>query len=187
MPTKEDKPLTREELRFVTEFRKYRDIPKAAQKAKIARNRMYKIFNSTAFQEELDRQEEAVRQERAKLEVKVEALTRDFLDQEMAALIRTSEGSIKKEALALGYVVLGTIQNGGMRSTSGPQSGDSGDDPGKTVQPTFIYRATVEGTVTQAEPLVSETPLPPPIVPQAPTKPIASSPASRRAGPLKIE
>jgi hypothetical protein len=176
MPTQDEKPLTREGLRMVSEFRKYRDIYRAAEKAKVPKNQAIKLFNSTVFQDELDRQEEAVRQERAKLEAKAESLTREFLDGELTKLIKKDQSL---EALRLGYVVVGAVQDKNLRS-----SAPSTEEPSSNTGPTFIYRATVEGTVSQAvEPIVAETPAatPEPIVPAATTPPPA-----HRLGPLKI-
>lgn len=184
MPTKEDKPLTREQLRMVAEFRKYRDVYKAAEKAKIPKNSAVRTFNLPAFQEELDRQDEVVRNERAKLEVHAEALTRDFLDKELMGLVQKETGSLKKEALALGYVVIGAIQNGSTRSLTAPVT-DPNDDRISQGAPTFVYHATVAGTLTQTpEPIVPQETKAPAIPPAPP--PVPSKPTVNRTGPLKI-
>lgn len=188
MPKKkpDQEPLTRDQLRMVSEFRKYRDIYKAAEKAKIPKNQAVKVFNLITFQEELDRQDEAVRGECAKLEASVTAVTRDFLDNELISFIREEKGALKKEAIQLGYVVAGIIQNGSTRSLTA-QIPDPNDDRVPGGSPTFIYRATVQGEMTQVPEHILPTdaiPPPPPLIPPAApaTKPISPN----RAGPLKI-
>ena len=89
--TKTGLPLTREELRMVSEFRKYRDIYKGAEKAGIPKNRAVKTFNKPEFQEELDRQDEVVRLERAKQQVAAEALTNELIDHELAAMVEADQ------------------------------------------------------------------------------------------------
>jgi hypothetical protein len=158
---KEPKPLDRQALRFITEFRKHRDIYKAAEKARIPRNRAAKLFNQSEVQDELERQEEAVRQERAVQEVRVELLTNELIDRELAALIQLDgkdHGTLKHEAIKTGLVLAGRIQYGQMRSldpTLGKVSGLGTDEPAPG-QRTFIYTAQVEGTIgpLQAEPIM---------------------------------
>ena len=120
----EEEPLTREQEKFVAAFRKWRDIYKAAAKAGIGKNQAVKTFHLIQVQEEIERQDDAVRQERARQQVETENLTNAFLDHELIMVIRTETGALKKEAIQLGYIVTGRIQAGMTRILE--PAGDSG-------------------------------------------------------------
>src|SRR5690242_18494931 len=93
MPSKDKEKIDKETvldrptLKMVEAFRKLRDVYKAAEKAKIPKTRAVKVFNSPAFQNELERQEEAVRLERARQEVRDEKLTNEVIDRELLSVI----------------------------------------------------------------------------------------------------
>ncbi|HUD75799.1 MAG TPA: hypothetical protein VMQ76_12065, partial [Terracidiphilus sp.] len=111
-PHIEEEPLTREQEKFATLFRKYRDIYKAAEKAGIAKNAAVRTFHLIQVQEEIERQDDIVRHERARQQVETENLTNAFLDGELIKVIKEEKGSLKKEAIQLGYIVTGRIQAG---------------------------------------------------------------------------
>jgi hypothetical protein len=165
MPRKdqEERPLTRVEERFATLFCKYGDIYKAAEKAGIGKNMAVRTFHLIQVQEEIERQKDVVRQERARQQVETENLTNDFLDKELIDVIRSEKGALKKEAIQLGYVVTGRIQAGNTRTLEVPT------EPNKGTAPNF-YQAfvRVDGPVASilpdetasnpAKPEVSEKP-----------------------------
>ena len=143
------KPLTRQELSFISAWRKYRHLGRAAEKARIAKNQVTRTFNRPEIQDEIERQDEAVRQERAKLEVKAEALTNELIDRELAAMIQLDakdHGSLKLDAIRTGLVVNGRIQSGTMRSLEVFRSQENRD--GDTTGAPNVYQAMV--TVSQA-------------------------------------
>ena len=149
---KDPAPLTREQLRMVTEFRKYRDIYKAAEKARISKNQAVRVFNLAQFQEELDRQDEVVREERARQQVKAEALTNELIDQELANMVRLDSkehGSLKLDAIRTALVVNGRIQSGTMRSLE--VGAARPDDDGEAVRKGNVY-SVIFPTAEQAKP-----------------------------------
>ena len=160
--TQEPTPLTREELKFVAAYRQYRyggdGIYKAAEKARIPKNRAVRTFNKPEVQEEIDRQDEAVRQERAKQEVKADELTVAFANRELMKTVQQlgdkGDAAQRLEALRLVYVVTGRIQAGTTRVLETAPSGDEGEGAPER----FDYRALIK--VEQAAPV--------PIVPAAP-------------------
>lgn len=194
----EAKPLTREQLRMVGEFRKYRDIYKAAQKAGVGKNQALRVFHLTQFQEELDRQEEAVRAERARQQVKVEALTNDLIDKSLAELLvldPNEQGALRLDAIRTALVVNGRIQSGTMRSLE--VGAQRQNDDGDAVKQGSVYQAvfSVQGPV-EAAPLMPEEPAAGPAAPvtkvtnvtkAASTPAPAARPAKPKAGALEIE
>lgn len=135
MATKlENPPLTKQDLKFCTFWRQYRGtkgIYQAAERAGIPKTRALKTFERQDIQDEIERQDEAVRMERAKQEVVVEKLHGDLIDRELVKVIMLDEkthGGTKLEGIRLGLVALGRIQAGNTRSLTG--KGDDGDDLG---------------------------------------------------------
>ena len=152
---KEQKPLDRRTLAFVAAFRKYRDIYRAAERAHVPKNQAVRLFNSPAFQEELDRQDEAVRTERAKQEVRVEQLTNDLLDRTHVAILKLDpekHGSVVLEGLRLGNVITGRIQAGNTRSLEyGIPRGGEGEDAVAAGTVTVVHaQVTMEERARQA-------------------------------------
>lgn len=111
-PQSTEEPLTREQEKFVAAYRRLKDIYKAAAKAGIPKNVAVRTFNLIQVQEEIERQDDVVRQERARQQVEVELLTNAFLDGELIKVIREEKGTLKKDAIQLGYIVTGRIQAG---------------------------------------------------------------------------
>jgi hypothetical protein len=111
-PQSTEEPLTREQEKFVAAYRRLKDIYKAAAKAGIPKNVAVRTFNLIQVQEEIERQDDVVRQERARQQVEVELLTNAFLDGELIKVIRKEKGTLKKDAIQLGYIVTGRIQAG---------------------------------------------------------------------------
>lgn len=114
---KEPVPLSAEELKFVTLWMRFRNIDKAAERARIPKARAVRIFNKPEVQDEIERQQEAVRSERARVQVIEEDLSNKLLDLELIKLLRnpgTTE-STKLDAIRLGMVATGRIQAGGTR------------------------------------------------------------------------
>jgi hypothetical protein len=111
-PQSTEEPLTREQEKFVAAYRRLKDIYKAAAKAGIPKNMAVRTFNLIQVQEEIERQDDVVRQERARQQVETENLTNAFLDAELIKVIREEKGTLKKEAIQLGYIVTGRIQAG---------------------------------------------------------------------------
>ncbi len=117
MPRKghEDHPLTRQEMAFATWFCRSRDIYRAAEKAKVAKNQAIKLFNRIEIQEEIERQQDVHRQEQARQLVTAENLNNELLDRELVRVIRKESGSVAIEAIRLGYIATGRIQAGTTR------------------------------------------------------------------------
>lgn len=111
-PHIEEKPLTREQDKFCLLFCRYGDIYKAAERAGIPKSRAVATFHLIQVQEEIERQKDVVRQERARQQVETENLTNRFLDEQLMSVIRDEKGALKKDAIQLGYVVTGRIQAG---------------------------------------------------------------------------
>jgi hypothetical protein len=191
---KDPRPLNAAELKFATMYVKFRDIYKAAERSRIPRTQAVKTFNKTAVQEEIDRQMEVVRVERARQQVQDENLTNQLLDKAMIALLtdpKTSD-SLRLEALRLGYVVTGKIQAGSTKVLDGaPAAGD--EDRGAAP---FSYRAVVQ--VSPSAPAAAAAAVAAPILPQEnvqnvqnPTaanltpdvKPLSPAPAVRPTAP----
>lgn len=146
--TKGPTPLSREELKFVSAYRQYRyggdGIYKAAEKARIPKNRAVRVFNKPEVQEEIDRQDEAVRQERAKLEAKDDELTVAFANRELMKTVQqlnTKEDAGQRlDALRLVYVVTGRIQMGNNRIL---ETAPSGAEEEGAAPEHFDYRALI--------------------------------------------
>ncbi len=157
---KEPEPLTREELKFVSAYRQYRyggdGIYKAAEKARIPKNRAVRTFNKPAVQEEIDRQDEAVRLERARQEVKDDELTVAFANRELMKTVKELTGTERLEALRLVYVVTGKIQMGNNRILDTAPAG--GGEEGEGAPERFDYRAfiKVEQAAVPIVPVVAE-------------------------------
>jgi hypothetical protein len=168
---KGENPLTAEELKFATLFVKFRDIYKAAERAKIPRTRATRVFNKPEVQDEIERQMEVVRAERAHVQVAEESLTNKLLDQELINLLRnpgTTE-STKLDAIRLGMVATGRIQAGGTRIL------DLGAGEERTTG--HFYQALVQ--VQPAAPIMPTEPAPGSIhSPAANTAPPAAAPAA---------
>ncbi len=143
-----EKPLDRQGLTFATAWRKYRDIYKAAEKAGVARSRAVSFFNRPEVQEEIDRQDEAVRMERAVQEVKAEILTVELIDAELMAAVKSEKGAHKQAAMELAYVRLGKVQAGALRSTDVPanQNPNGGINFGSPL----VYQAFTQATPVEA-------------------------------------
>ena len=73
-PQSTEEPLTREQEKFVAAYRRLKDIYKAAAKAGIPKNVAVRTFNLIQVQEEIERQDDVVRQERARQQVETELL-----------------------------------------------------------------------------------------------------------------
>lgn len=172
-----EKPLSAEELKFCTLYVRFRDIYKAADRAKIKRGNAVRTFNKLTVQDEIERQMEALRSERAKVTVEEEQLDNKLLDLELINLLRGKEtsDSLKLEAIRLGYVAIGKIQAGSTRvldQTPAQASAMQGDDrsPG-------FYKAFVQIQREQdAAPIVPVAPSPADVPPPAPAPPVASAP-----------
>jgi hypothetical protein len=163
---KDPKPLTREELKFVAAYRQYRTggggIYKAAEKAGIPKRRAVTVFNKPEIQEEIDRQDEAVREERAKVQVREEELTIDFANRELMKTIKQLEAKDdipqRMEALRLVYVVTGKIQNGSTRVLDTPPPSMPGalHDPESQPPERFDYRALIQVIPQTPVPIVAD-------------------------------
>lgn len=152
--------LDRAGLKMVEAFRKYRNVYKAAERAGIAKARAVKVFNSAAFQDELERQEEAVRLERARQEVRDEKLTNEVIDRELMRVVLLDvekHGSLKLDGIRLGAVMMGRIQAGNTKSLEMP--GGGGNAGGA-----FSYHAVVQ--VQEAAPIL-------PVAPEQPSPAVA--------------
>lgn len=184
MPSKDQEkveteaPLDRAGLQMVAAYRRLRHVYKAAEKAHVPRSRALKVFHSAAFQDELERQEEAVRLERAKLEAQTEKLTNEVIDRELLRVILLDvekHGSLKLDGIRLGAVMQGRIQAGNTRSLESAGGAPSGSGN--------FYQAFVQ--VQEAAPILPvETPAPPPVAANpAPAVAAASSVARAAARP----
>jgi hypothetical protein len=109
------RPLNRNEMRFITWFLRLRDIYKAAEKAGIPKTQAVKTFNQIEVQEEMERQQDVLRQERARQEVEIENLTGEWLDGQLRRVIKEEKGPAATDAIRLGYVAIGRIQAGQTR------------------------------------------------------------------------
>ena len=125
MPAKQE-ALTAQQMKFATAYVRWRDVYKAASHAKINRNRAVRTFNLPQVQDEIERQQEVLRQERAKVQVEEELLTDSLLDGELVRLIRDKDSgaSLQLEGIRLGYVVRGRIQAGNTRVLEQAEKGD---------------------------------------------------------------
>lgn len=177
MAGQKEKPLSADELKFCTLYVRFRDIYKAADRAKIKRGNAVRTFNKLTVQDEIERQMEALRSERAKVTVEEEQLDNKLLDLELINLLRGKEtsDSLKLEAIRLGYVAIGKIQAGSTRvldQTPAQASAMQGDDrsPG-------FYKAFVQIQREQdAAPIVPVAPSPADAPVAAPAPPVASAP-----------
>ncbi len=187
MPSKDkeidhDAVLDKASMKMVEAFRRLRDIYKAAEKAKIPRARAVKVFNSPVFQDELERQEEAVRLERARQEVRDEKLTNEVIDRELLRVILLDvekHGSLKLEGIRLGAVMTGRIQAGNTRSLEGAAQPSSGGS---------VYQAIVH--MQEAAPILPGESAPaagPPIPAAVPGAAAASAVAPAAANNVKRE
>lgn len=116
---KEERPLDRQGEKFATWYVKYRDIYKAAEKSHVAKNQAVRVFNRSEVQDEIERQEEVLRVERAKQQVETENLTNEILDRKLLKVIgldETKHGSLILEAIRLGNVLTGRIRAGNTQS-----------------------------------------------------------------------
>jgi hypothetical protein len=196
-PTKNPKPLTRAELKFVTAYRQYRyggeGIYRAAEKAGVARNQAIRIFNKPEVQEEIDRQDEAVRMERARQEVKDEELTVEFANRELMKTVQQlgekADCNQRLDALRLVYVVTGRIQTGNSRVLDYAPPGAGGGDEGMPER--FDYRALIKLEQQAPIPLVAHVETtaaanipaqaaPPPTPPESLKKTVPPAPLKQR-------
>jgi len=116
---KEERQLDRQGEKFATWYVKYRDIYKAAEKAHVAKNQAVRVFNRPEVQDEIERQEEVLRVERAKQQVETENLTNEILDRKLLKVIgldETKHGPLILEAIRLGNVITGRIRAGNTQS-----------------------------------------------------------------------
>jgi hypothetical protein len=172
--------LNKTDLDSVFWFRRYRDPYKAAEHCGIPRRSARAHFNRAEIQEELERQDNAVIAERARIQVHAENLTNDLLDKELLTLVTLDEHvhpEAKRKAIELGYILTGRIESGGTRSLEAKEGPDA--------KPNF-YQAFVQvgGSVTVSPILPPEHqthafPIAPP-----PAKPESTS--EIRTGRMKI-
>jgi|GEM_PF-5814256 len=155
--SKEEKPLTAQKMKFATLFVRLRDIYKAGERAHLPKNRVVTIFNEPAVQDEIDRQQEAIRLERAKQQVQDENLTNDLLDRELITLIRGKETPVgtKLDGIRLGMVATGRIQAGGAKIMELPPSPAGADNGGVA-----FYQAFVKRVDTPPEPILPQAAAP---------------------------
>jgi hypothetical protein len=154
MPKKDDipKPLNRQKMRFVTWFLRLRDIYKAAEKADIAKSYAVRTFNEIEVQEEIERQQDVLRQEAARQEVQIQLLTNDLLDGELVRVIRKESGSVAIDAIRLGYIATGRIQAGQTRVLD--PGGQGGAE--SVTRPANFYEAFVPQTAPAPTPILPE-------------------------------
>ena len=181
--TVEPKPLDRQGMKFATFYVQYRDIHKAAERAKIDKRSAVKTFNRPEVQDEIERQQEAVRAERAKQTVEVEKLSNEFLDRELIKMISNEGGSLKLEAIRLGNVLQNRIQSGNTKCL------DPIGDPNnvdKTLTPN-VYHAlvTVQQEVAPLMPIEPGPKQTTPRTPDASQPPAASAPAAAETKPAQ--
>lgn len=191
-----DMPLTRKDLKYVFEFRRHRDIYKAAGIAKIPKNQAKRFHNKIEIQEEIERQDQVVDRERARVQVEAEGITKTLLDTELLQMIMLdskTHSAAKLRGIELGYVRAGVLQVGNTRSLDlTPPVGDE-DVPAATV-----YQALFTvGVAAQATPIVPTADAPAARVdaatiaqrvrkmtqPEAPPKP--NEPPPHPSGPVK--
>jgi hypothetical protein len=106
-------PLTAQDLKFVHWFRKYRDPYKATEKARLPKSRAKRTLDRPEIRDEIERQDLVVEQERAKVQVAAEGITRDLLDAELYAVIKLSpktHSGAKLKAIEMGYIRAGVLQ-----------------------------------------------------------------------------
>jgi hypothetical protein len=114
------------------------------------------FFNRPEVQEEIDRQDEAVRMERAVQEVKAEILTVELIDAELMAAVKSERGAHKQAAMELAYVRLGKVQAGALRSTDVPANPNP--NGGVNFGAPFVYQAFNQMPTEVPAPYVKEEP-----------------------------
>lgn len=155
-------PLTRKDLKFVDGFRRYRDIYRAAEFAKVAKSWAKRTYDRIEIGEEIERQDGVVERQRALTQVEGEGITRNFLDTRLLQLINLDvkkHAGIVKGALELGYVRAGVMQVGNTRSLDLTPPNPDEDAPVATV-----YQAFFTGSAT-----ITAAPLVPPSEPAGPS------------------
>lgn len=176
----ETKPLDRKDLKFVEWFRKYRDIYKAAERAGIPKNKAIATFNRPEIQDELERQDEAVRMEKAKQEAADARLCNELIDRELLKLILLDgekHGTLKLEALRLGAVMTGRIQSGNTRSLDAAEGRQGTGN---------FYQALVQ--VQEPAPILPDgqndpTPMASEVAAMAAAAPVSPAPAAKPTNP----
>ena len=139
-----EKPLSRDDLKYVDSFRRTRDVTKAGQRIHLGPWQAKRLHDRIEIQEEIERQDNIVMTERAKVQVAAEGLTNDLLDSELMKLIlldAEKSPDAKRRSIELGYVLTGRIESGNTRSLEAKEGPDA--------KPNF-YQAFVQvgGTVT---------------------------------------
>ena len=141
-----EKPLSRDDLKYVDWFRRTRDVTKAGQRIHIGPRLAKRLHDRIEIQEEIERQDMIVMGERARVQVATEIMCNEVLDREHLKLVNLDEkqfGDLKLEAIKLGNVLTGRIQLGNIKTTDlAPVSDDTG-------RPNF-YQANL--TINQVAP-----------------------------------
>ncbi len=130
------------------------------------------------MQEEIERQQDVLRQERARQQVENENLTNEFLDSEMVKHIRKESGQTKTDALRLAYITTGRIQAGQTRVLD---PGGVGDGAEHVATPGNFYQAFVPVGVAVSPILPDPTPATVPQSAEPIGKPVPPSEALRAA------
>jgi hypothetical protein len=126
MASKLETPASKIELKFATAFVTYRDVYKAAEKAKVPKNGAVRMFNLPRVQDEIERQNEAIRAERAKQAVQAEKLDGPLIDRELLSVVKLDpvlHGTVKLAAIRLAMVAQGRIQDGNTKSLDPSEQG----------------------------------------------------------------
>jgi hypothetical protein len=178
----EERPLNRQELAFATWFCRFRDIYKAAEKAKIPKTQAGKLFNRIEIQEEIERQQDVHRQECARQLVAAENLNNELLDRELVLLIRAHREktpTVAREAIQLGYIALGRIQAGTTRVLEQIGAGDAAGSGQVGFYQAFVPVGMPVGMPVDVAPA--------PILPEEPAEPsaVSSQPSVERTAPVR--
>jgi hypothetical protein len=158
-----EKPLTKEDLRYVDWFRKTRDVTRAGERAGLGPIQAKRLHERIEIQEEIERQDNIVLGERARVQVEAENINNDILDRELLKLIlldAEKNPDAKRRSIELGYVLTGRIQAGNTRSLDLAPATD--DTPLSTVYQAFIP----VGVPVEVCPILPDQPVP--VVPKLP-------------------
>lgn len=151
-------PLTAQDLKFVHWFRKYRDIYRAAERSNLPKNRAKRTFERPEIRDEIERQDLVVEQERARVQVAAEGISKDMLDAELYTLIKLNpktHSAAKHRAIELGYVRAGVMQ-GAMKSLDLTPPNPDDETP-----PPTVYQAFLTGEIkVSAAPILPAVPTP---------------------------
>jgi hypothetical protein len=140
------KPLSILDEKVVFHWLKMRNEPRVAEKLRISTRQVKAILDRIEVQDEIERQENVLIQERMKLQANAENLGNDLLDKELLGLIlldpmaAAPSAEAKRKAIELGYILTGRIESGNTRSLEAKEGPDA--------KPNF-YQAFVQvgGTV----------------------------------------